>query len=102
MTACGGGSSLSGPVVDLSTDDQESLCDDFVASICAKPDFASFCDACVTSTGCAMAATMGAIEAECAAPYTAEMVQRCGDTGDSNTCLGGGGCMFDAIEEVCP
>jgi hypothetical protein len=102
--ACGGSSDT--PVADLSVAAQESLCEDFVDSICDDPDFAGFCDDPCVATACPDAAADGAIAAQCdlgedGEPITDGDVTECGDTGDLAVCLNGGGCMFDAVEETC-
>ncbi len=112
VVGCGGGSGGSGldsdtSVVDLSSGDQQTLCESFVDSICAKAEFASFCTECVTGTGCAMAVSGGKVDDECnLAPdngsITVGMVDSCADSGDFGICSQGGGCMFDAVEAVCP
>jgi hypothetical protein len=105
LVACGGGAPQ--PVPDLSEPEQESLCDEFVASICADPGFESFCTACVTTTGCGDAAAAGAITDECSPDQangneiTDDDVRECADTRDFAVCATGGGCMFDALEAVC-
>jgi hypothetical protein len=91
-------------VSSLSAADQEAVCADFVVTICAQPQFADFCTACVTTTGCATAATSGAITTECGgdAMATVAMVEACAEAGEITVCLEGGGCMFDAVEVACP
>jgi hypothetical protein len=108
LVACGGDDGDQ-PVPDLTTSAQEALCDDFVSSICDSPGFESFCTACVTSTGCADAASTGAITTECSPDpdngideITVDMVRACADTAELAVCVMGGGCMFDALETTCP
>jgi len=94
------------PVSGLSAVEQEALCDDFVASICASGEYEEFCTSCVMNSGCAAASSTRQIATSCAAdgadePITAGMVSECGDTGALEVCRRGGGCMFDALEAIC-
>ena len=91
--------SSSGVFVDeLSTGSQISLCESFLDDFCAvNPDFCL--DDCI-DTGCAPAADMGDIDAECVDVLDTE-VKDCGIAGDQATCAGGGGCMIDALEAAC-
>ncbi|MEO8707130.1 MAG: hypothetical protein ABI867_44295 [Kofleriaceae bacterium] len=103
LCGCGGGEGGSQTlVVDLSGDDQQALCEQFVDDICSDPDFSSFCTPCVTNEGCAAAVATSAISDQCdLGPITEAMVEECGSTGDQEVCLEGGGCMFDALEDAC-
>lgn len=94
------------PVAELSAIEQEALCDNFVASICASGEYEEFCSTCVVGSGCAAATTTRQIASSCAndgddQPITAGMVSECGDTGTLEVCRRGGGCMFDALEAIC-
>src|SRR5262245_40627685 len=106
-SASDGGPNPTDHVASLPNGDQQRVCDDFVAAICSDPGFASFCTACATGAGCAMAVSANAIDTECAlapdnTPITVGMVDECASTGSFEVCTKGGGCMFDAIEAVCP
>ena len=110
VVGCGGGGGLDGskPVAQLSPQEQETLCDDFVATICADPEFADFCTPCATTIACADAVEANAVGSECGTapqggPITVEMVEACADSAatDVAECLAGGGCMFDAVEAQC-
>jgi len=105
LIGCGGGNDTT-PVTELSDQSQQTLCENFLDDICANPDFEGFCDDPCIDTGCPTAVTEGHIDAECnlaedGGPITAQDVEDCGATGDLGTCLSGGGCMFDALEEAC-
>jgi hypothetical protein len=104
---CGGdGLDASKPVAQLSPEQQEALCDDFVATICADPEFADFCTPCATTIACADAVAANDVGSECGTapqggPITVGMVESCADTADFEECVEGGGCMFDAVEAQC-
>ena len=105
VIGCGGGEGGLDPdvkVANLETDEQVQLCQQFIDDICASgdPAFDSFCaDDCNTSS-CQAAADAAAIDEECSVETVGE-VEDCAEAADIDTCLQGGGCMFDAVEAVC-
>lgn len=110
LVACSGGSGGGGsdtPVPELSSASQQALCERFLDDICAKPDFASFCEDPCHPTACAAAVENGHVAMQCMmAPndgsITEAMVEECAETGSFAVCAEGGGCMFDALEAACP
>ena len=88
-------------VEDLSTSSQVNLCENFLDDFCATPAGAGFCDDPCVNTGCRAASENGAVDDLCIDVLSSE-VEDCGITGDSGICAGGGGCMIDALEDVCP
>jgi hypothetical protein len=102
LSACGSDRSFSSsdPVPTLTTSEQVELCEDFLDDICSGP-LASFCDDPCINTGCAPAADMGSIDTECDG-VSVGMVDDCASAGTFEVCAAGGGCMFDALEAICP
>jgi hypothetical protein len=111
---CGGGGSSDAFVDELSTNSQVALCTDFIDTICddpaRDPALDGFCtDPCINDdreangdlTSCVEATEALAIDGECANIFVSE-VEDCFITGDLDLCAEGGGCMFDAVEAVCP
>lgn len=92
--------SSSDQVVDLTTSEQEALCEDFLDDICSGP-LGDFCDDPCIDTGCGPAAASGDIDAECAG-ISVGMVDDCAASSSFEVCSAGGGCMFDALEALCP
>lgn len=112
LVACGddgGGGPIDGatPVAELSSTEQQSLCERFLDVFCTHPDAASFCeDPCIAS-GCGTAVDGGHVATECMATptggvITGAMVDECAETGTFGVCAEGGGCMIDALEAACP
>lgn len=89
-------------VVDLTLSEQEDLCESFLDDICADPALGSFCDDPCIRTGCRAAAENGEVDNECPLPITVGDVDDCAVTADPAVCQRGGGCLFDALEAVCP
>jgi hypothetical protein len=112
--ACGGGKGggTGDPgvaVVELSTDAQVNLCEQFLDDLCGgtiDPELEDFCsDPCI-EISCQPAATNGHIDAECdlgpdGTPILTGDVEDCGASGELSICGQGGGCMFDALEAAC-
>jgi hypothetical protein len=91
--------SSSDQVTDLTTPEQETLCEDFLDDICSG-ELAEFCDDPCIDTGCGAAADMGDIDAECDG-ITVGSVDDCAASSSFEICSAGGGCMFDALEALC-
>ncbi|MFN0251302.1 MAG: hypothetical protein ACKV2T_30785 [Kofleriaceae bacterium] len=92
--------SSSDQVRDLSTGEQETLCEDFLDDICAG-ELGEFCDDPCIDSGCRPAAESGNIDTECDG-ISVGMVDDCAASSSAEVCLAGGGCMFDALEALCP
>lgn len=91
--------SSSDQVRDLTTGEQETLCEDFLDDICAG-DLAEFCDDPCIDAACGAAADGGDIDAECDG-ITVGAVDDCAASSSFEVCSAGGGCMFDALEASC-
>jgi hypothetical protein len=114
LVACGGGKGggvgdPDVPVVELGTDAQVDLCEQFLDDLCGgtvDPELEDFClDPCI-DIGCQPAATNGDIDAECdlgpqGMPILTGDVEDCAASGELSVCAEGGGCMFDALESAC-
>ncbi|MBA3539206.1 MAG: hypothetical protein H0T79_06230 [Deltaproteobacteria bacterium] len=103
LVGCGGPDFDSNDrVVDLTSSDQQLLCEDFLDLFCAHPDARGLCDDPCIMTGCVAAVADGTIDAQCAGSVTVGMVDDCATSGEFAVCVQGGGCMIDALEAVCP
>jgi hypothetical protein len=110
---CGGSDPAPAEVGDLTDTSQVNLCRDFVEQLCdntTNPDADDFCNnTCITDTtasgvpqSCIDASDSGAIDGECDLILVSE-VEECFTTGDLDLCAeAGGGCLFDALETICP
>jgi hypothetical protein len=105
---CGGGGSTLTEVGELSTNSQVDLCTDFVQIVCdvtTDPGLDGFCaDPCITDqpASCAEASESLEIDEQCAAVFVEEVEDCFNSGGDPLFCDDGGGCMFDALDTVCP
>ena len=106
---CSSSSDPDGPVFvdELSTGDQEALCEDFLDAFCApgSPGEALCDDPCI-DTGCGPVAANGGFDAECGpGDVTVDEVLDCGDDATEAVCGEGGtngpGCMADALVAEC-
>lgn len=103
LVGCGGSSPGSGEVVvDLAPSAQESLCEAFLDEICDDAVVGQFCDDPCIRDGCGAAVEAGAVTDECPSPITVGDVNACASSADLEVCQEGGGCMFDALEAICP
>lgn len=101
LLGCGSGIDPNHRVTELSSTDQETLCEDFLDEVCSN-DLGGFCNNACILGACAAAASSGSIDTECAGGITVAMVNECAATATLEVCQQGGGCMIDALEAVCP
>ncbi|HEY4178526.1 MAG TPA: hypothetical protein VGM90_16880 [Kofleriaceae bacterium] len=100
----GGGSSLDGTLVveDITTNQQVTLCEQFLDDVCTTQVGTSFCARDCIMTACRPAAENGNIDEQCNDGVTVMDVDDCGTSGDNTICVTEmGGCMFDALEAAC-